>query len=51
MLVLDAEKNRYGAAPIVDLVKETEDAEGNLPEILKALEPGTYGIEPTEFYL
>lgn len=51
MLVLDAEKNRYGAAPIVDLVKETEDAEGNPPEILKALEPGTYGIEPTEFYL
>lgn len=51
MLVLDAEKNRYGAAPIIDLVKETEDAKGNPLEILKALEPGTYGIEPTEFYL
>ena len=51
MLILDAEKTRYGAAPIVDLLGETEDAQGNPLEIFKVHEPGSFGLEPNEFYL
>lgn len=49
MLVLDADKNIYDFAPIVDLLNETQDSKGNPLEIVKTLEPGAYGIEPRDF--
>ena len=51
MLILDADKVAYGIAPTIDLIKDTEDKDGNSLEILRAIEPGTYGIDPTTFYL
>lgn len=51
MLVLDEHKQPYGAGPIVDLVKESEDARGRALDIRKVLEPGHYGIDATEYYL
>jgi HD-GYP domain-containing protein (c-di-GMP phosphodiesterase class II) len=51
MLILDQDKNVYNFAPMVDLLSETHDSNGNQLEIVKALEPGTYGIEPRDFYL
>lgn len=51
MLILDAGKSKYNFAPMLDLLNETHDSSGNPLEIIKVLEPGTYGIEPREFYL
>ncbi len=51
MLVLDARKNKYNFAPMLDLLNETHDSNGNPLEIIKVLEPGTHGIQPRDFYL
>lgn len=51
MLILDENKNANEAAPILDLILETEDDDGNPIEILKVLEPHAYGIDPAQFYL
>ena len=51
MLVLDEDKNRYGIAPTVDLMTESEDNDGAKLEIQSALPPGAYGIDPKEFYI
>ncbi len=51
MLILDARKNKYDFAPMLDLLNETHDSSDNPLEIINVLEPGTYGIVPREFYL
>lgn len=51
MIILDKDKQPYGAGPVVDLIKETEDQHGSPLEIFKVLDPGAYGIDPKEFYL
>ncbi|MDH3317673.1 MAG: HD-GYP domain-containing protein, partial [Gammaproteobacteria bacterium] len=49
MLILDEGKNVYNFAPMLDLLNETQDSSGDQLEIIKVLEPGTYGIEPKDF--
>jgi len=51
MLILDPRKIAYEHFPIIDLIKETEDEEGNELEIIAAHEPGSFGIDPKTFYL
>lgn len=51
MLILDSEKIAYGIAPTIDLINETEDKNGKPLEIIRAIEPGAYGIDPSTFYL
>lgn len=51
MVILDKDKNHCEVSPILDMIKETEDKDGNPIEILKVLEPGAYGIDPAQFYL
>ncbi len=51
MLVLDANKHKYNFAPMVDLLNESHDPEGNPLEIVKVLEPGAHGIHPRDFFL
>lgn len=51
MVVLDKDKQPYGAGPVIDLIQETEDKDGRALEVFKVLEHGAYGIDPKEFYL
>jgi len=51
MLVLNQRKERYKFAPMIDLLNEEHDANGDSLEIVKVLDPGSHGIEPKEFYL
>lgn len=51
MLILNANKEAYGISPTLDLIKDTEDKDGNPIEILRAIEPSVYGIDPNTFYL
>ena len=51
MLILDKNKVAYGIFPTLDLIAEPRDSEGNIIEILRAVEPNTYGIDPKNYYL
>lgn len=51
MLILDKDKVAYGIYPTIDLISEQSDKEGRPIEILRAVEPHTYGINPKDFYL
>jgi HD-GYP domain-containing protein (c-di-GMP phosphodiesterase class II) len=51
MLILDPHKVAYDSFPIVDLVTETHDENGNAIDIVATHEPGAFGIDPTTFYL
>jgi len=51
MLVLNQRKERHKFAPMIDLLNEEHDANGDSLEIVKVLDPGSHGIEPKEFYL
>ena len=51
MVLLDENKEAYGTFPVLDLIKDEEDKDGNRLEIKHALEPGAYGIDPEDFYL
>ncbi len=51
MLVLDENKQSYGTFPVIDLIKEEVDNDGKPLEIMHALEPGSYDIDPEDFYL
>ncbi|MBE9560196.1 MAG: HD-GYP domain-containing protein [Proteobacteria bacterium] len=51
MMILDEDKKHFMEYKIVDLSKEFEDS-GNLPlNIYRGLDPETYGIDPSEYYL
>ncbi len=51
MLILDCNKIAYEHFPIIDLIKDTEDEDGNELDIVAAHEPGSFGIDPKTFYL
>jgi len=51
MLVLDKNKQSLAAGPILDLMTETTDSNDVALEIINTLEPGTYGIDPKEFFI
>ena len=51
ILVLDADKQPLEITPVRDLMVEEHDETGNELTITTTLEPGTYGIQPDEFYL
>lgn len=51
MLILDEEKNHLMEYKTIDLAERFEDS-SNLPlNICRGLDPGSHGIDPTEFYL
>lgn len=51
MLILDEDKIAYNFQPRLDLVNEDQTAAGEPIEILRALEPGSYGIDPADYYI
>lgn len=51
ILVLDADKKPLEITPVRDLMMEEQDDAGYQLTISATLEPGTYGIQPDEFYL
>jgi len=51
MLVLNARKEFNDYFPIINLLTKPTDKNGKVMEISKLLEPGSYGIDPAEFYL
>ena len=51
MLILDRDKSQLKEYRTVDLVEKLEDS-NHLPlNIYRGLDPGAYGIDPTEYYL
>ncbi len=51
MLILDQEKRLYDEFPTIDLFKEETTNDGQAINIQNSLEPGSYGIEPSELLL
>ena len=52
MLVLSSDKKRVPKMTVIDLMKYAEDTGGRDPIwIAKELESGTYGLDPSEFFL
>lgn len=51
MLLLDKNKQRLPEYLMVDLVNQPFDQDQNPLTIIRGLDPGAYGIDPSEFYL
>lgn len=51
MLLLDEDKKQLNEYKKIDLAEEFEDAENQPLNIYRGLDPGEYGIDPTEYYL
>ena len=51
MLVLNADKHSYDIAPTIDLMLEEADRQGRMLEITRSLDPGSFGIDPTAYFL
>lgn len=51
VLILDCDKQPYGTMDVLDLIEDPVDNEGDRIEVVRALEPGMYGVDPREFYL
>ena len=51
MLVLNADKHAYNIAPTIDLMNEEADLQGQMLEISRSLDPGSFGINPTAYFL
>lgn len=51
MLVLDGNKAHFVEYKTINLAKVFEDLEGYPLNILRGLDPGAFGIDPTEYYL
>jgi HD-GYP domain-containing protein (c-di-GMP phosphodiesterase class II) len=51
MLVLRKDKVAYDFNPIMDLIEDPRDDDGNLIEIQQPLPHGAYGIDPADYYL
>ena len=49
--ILDGNKIPIGNPPTRDLMLEANEDPDNVVTIAKALEPGSHGIEPEDFYL
>lgn len=51
MVVMSPDRFFYEPAPVVDLLQVTTDDDGNSLEITRTLEPGSYGIRLSDYYL
>jgi len=51
MMLMDAGKKFYAEYKIIDLMKTPFNEAGEPMNISKGLDPGSYGIDPSEFYL
>lgn len=51
MMLMDADKTLYDQYKIIDLMKVAQNEAGEPMNILRGLDPGAYGIDPSEFYL
>jgi HD-GYP domain-containing protein (c-di-GMP phosphodiesterase class II) len=51
MLVLDRDKIAYEFNPVMDLIEDPLDSDGRPVEIRRPLSPGSFGIQPGDFYL
>jgi HD-GYP domain-containing protein (c-di-GMP phosphodiesterase class II) len=51
MLVLDKDKKALESYPTRDLTVDTEDVHGNPLDIVRAVDPSEFNIDPAEFYL
>lgn len=51
MLLLDEDKTHLIEYKTIDLAKHFEDSSGYPLNIYRGLDPGQYGIDPTEYYL
>jgi HD-GYP domain-containing protein (c-di-GMP phosphodiesterase class II) len=51
MLLLDEDKAHFSEYKTIDLAITFEDQEGYPLNILRGLDPGSFGIDPTEYYL
>lgn len=51
MLLLDEDKAHLVEYKAIDLAKQFEDSSGYPFNIYRGLDPGAYGIDPTEYYL
>jgi HD-GYP domain-containing protein (c-di-GMP phosphodiesterase class II) len=51
MLLLDEDKTHLNEYKTIDLAKQYEDSSHSPLNIYRGLDPGAYGIEPTEYYL
>ena len=50
MLILDKEKQQYNRFKGIDLLKDTEGEDGQPLNIVKAVNPSFYGIDPGQYY-
>ena len=51
MLLLDKDKKPYEEYQMIDLVNQPSSYDDNPLTIYRGLDPGAYGLDPTEFYL
>ena len=51
LVVLDAKKEFYAKPPIIDLKDVPEDRNGHPLEITATMNPGEYGIDPSQYFL
>ncbi|MDJ0872165.1 MAG: HD-GYP domain-containing protein [Gammaproteobacteria bacterium] len=51
LLVLDRNKEPYDFKPILDLLRDSENASGQKIQIVRALDPGSFDIDPSELNL
>lgn len=51
MLLLDADKVRYNASVVLDLIHKPKAPNGELYAITKGIPADSYGLDPTEFYV
>ena len=51
LLILDHDKKRYTSPSLLDLINDPLAYDDKPFEIRRALAPGTYGIDPKEYYL
>ena len=51
MLILDADKAHFMEYKTINLSEQYEDSSGYPLNIYRGLDPGSYGIDPTEYYL
>ena len=51
MLLLDKDKNPFPEYQIINLINQPSEYDQNPLTIFRGIDPGSYGIDPTEFYL
>ncbi len=51
LLVLDRNKEPYDFKPILDLLRDSENASGQKIQVVRALDPGSFDIDPSELDL